>query len=196
MSDDGNLLPFPDPTPADVAALVPAVEALLFAAGEPVTAGALATALQVDDPVLVGEACRALARQLRARGAGVVVDEVAGGFQMRTHPRHAAPVLALRGGRPQKLSRPALEVLAVIAYQQPATRQDVEEVRGVASGAVIKSLLERGWIQVTGRAEIPGRPLQYGTTPAFLELFGLSDLRALPTLAERAALDEDADGGP
>jgi segregation and condensation protein B len=190
------LLPFPEAPAPEVAALVSAVEALLFASGEPVTAGQLATALQVDDPVLVAEAARALSRQLRARGGGVVVDEIAGGFQMRTHPRFAAPVLALRGGRPQKLSRPALEVLAVIAYQQPATRADVDDVRGVASGAVLKGLLERGLIKVVGRAEIPGKPLQYGTTPYFLELFGLPDLKALPTLAERAALDEDLDGGP
>ncbi|TVQ86745.1 MAG: SMC-Scp complex subunit ScpB [Deltaproteobacteria bacterium] len=195
MSDD-NVLPFPEPLPAEVEPLIPAIEALLFAAGEPVTAGALATALQVDDPLLVAAAARALARRLRERGAGILVVEVAGGFQARTHPRFAAEVLALRGGRPQRLSRAALEVLSIIAYQQPATRQDVEEVRGVASGAVIKGLIERGLLKVVGREEIPGRPLQYGTTSGFLEVFGLPDLKALPTLAEREALEEDFDGGP
>ena len=195
MSDD-NVLPFPEPLPAEAEPLIPAIEALLFAAGEPVTAGALATALQVDDPLLVAVAARALARRLRERGAGILVVEVAGGFQARTHPRFAAEVLALRGGRPQRLSRAALEVLSIIAYQQPATRQDVEEVRGVASGAVIKGLIERGLLKVVGREEIPGRPLQYGTTSGFLELFGLPDLKALPTLAEREALEEDFDGGP
>jgi segregation and condensation protein B len=193
---DSQVIAFPDPVADDVRALVPAVEALLFAAGEPVNAATLATSLQEEDVGRVVEAVRAFGHQLRARGAGVVLDEVAGGFQLRTHPRFAGPVLALRGGRPQKLSRPALEVLAVIAYQQPATRQDVEDVRGVASGAVLKGLLDRGLIRVTGRSDMPGRPLQYGTTPAFLEMFGLVDLKALPTLAEREALQEDFDGGP
>lgn len=195
MSSD-NLLPFPEPLPPEAEALIPAVEALLFAAGEPVSAGAMATALQVDDPLLVAEAARALSQRLRSRQSGIIVVEVAGGYQARTHPRFASEVLALRGGRPQRLSRAALEVLSIIAYQQPATRQDVEEVRGVASGAVIKGLIERGLLKVRGRSDIPGRPLQYGTTPAFLELFGLPDLKALPTLAEREALEEDFDGGP
>jgi len=196
MADDPLYLPLPGVDPPQVSALIPALEALLFASGEPATAGALATALQIDDPILVGEACRALGRALRARGSGLEVIEVAGAFQLRTLPRFAGPVLALRGGRPQRLSRAALEVISVIAYQQPATRQDIDAVRGVASGAVLKSLIERGLIRVTGRSDIPGRPLQYGTTPAFLELFGLPDLKALPTLAERAALEEDLDGGP
>lgn len=194
MSDEpGQLHLLPGPPSDAVTGLIPAVEALLFAAGEPVTAGAMAEALQVDDPLLVAEAARRLAEQLQRRSAGLVVHEVAGGFQLRTHARFADPVLALRGGRPQKLSRPALEVLSVIAYQQPATRQDVEAVRGVSSGAVIKGLIERGLVKVTGRSDIPGRPLEYGTTPHFLEVFGLPDLRALPTLAEREAMeDEDA----
>jgi segregation and condensation protein B len=165
--------------------LVAAVEALLFASGEPATVVALAEALGRGNAEV-----RAALEELERRraGSGVVLERIAGGWQLRTAPRFALMIHRLVGTKPQKLSRPALEVLALVAYHQPIPRTEIERVRGVDSGGVLKSLLDRGLIRTAGRAEDPGRPLLYRTTPAFLELFSLPDLAALPTLAEREAL--------
>lgn len=176
--------------------LLPGLEALLVSVADPVSVTALATALGVDDVRTVEAGLRELQRRTLARGAGFLVAEVATGWQLRTDARFGSAILALRGGQPRRLSRAALEVLAIVAYQQPATRLEIEEVRGVASGAVLKQLIDRGIVRATGRRDMPGKPLEYGTTPLFLELFSLRDLKGLPTLAEREALEEDRDGGP
>lgn len=172
-----------------VTALVPLLEAVLFACGEPIRVSTLAQAIEVDES-LVDAALERLEASLRGRHAGLMLARVAGGVQLRTHPRFAEAVFAVVGGRPQRLSRAALEVLAIVAYQQPVTRGDVEEVRGVACGAVLRHLLERGLLRVSGRRDVPGRPLEYATTSGFLELFGLDSLKDLPTLAERAELED------
>lgn len=169
--------------------LLPVLEAVLFASGEPVRVSAIAEVLD-RSPAQVEAALRLLEEQMQLRDSGLFLERVAKGVQLRTHPRFAAQVLAVVGGRPQRLSKAALEVLSIVAYQQPVTRGDVQEVRGVASGAVIKHLLERGIIRVSGRREVPGRPLEYATTDGFLALFGLESLKDLPTLAERVELDE------
>jgi len=174
--------------------LVPALEAMLFANGDPVRISYLAELLETT-PGAVEQALQELEERLQHRGGGLQLARVAKGVQLRTHPRYAGLVLGIVGGRPQRLSRAALEVLSIVAYQQPVTRGDVEDVRGVSCGAVMKGLLERGILRVVGRRDVPGRPLEYGTADAFLELFGLESLKDLPTLAERAALEED-DGGP
>ena len=189
MSEDG-VLPFPVGTGPHTP-LIPAVEALLFATGEPVRATAIAAALEQEDVHLVEAALSDLKARTDARGAGIELVQVAKGWQLRTRPAYARQVLALLGGKPTKLSRAALEVLAVVAYQQPATRMDVEQVRGVSSGSIMKTLIEKGLLRVSGRRSVPGKPLEYSTTPGVLELFGLVDLGSLPTLAERAALEED-----
>lgn len=164
---------------------VGAVEACLFAAGAPLSTGALAEALETSE----GEV-RAALRALEAQRAttGVQVEQVAGGFQLRTPSRYANVVQRLLGARPQKLSQAALECLAVVAYRQPVTRGEIEAMRGVDSGGVLKTLLERSLLRTAGRSDEPGRPLLYRTTAAFLELFSLPDLKALPTMAERASL--------
>ncbi len=187
---DDNVLPFPEGgvDPAAVA-LAPVLEALLFAAGEPVKVPELAAALDQDiHRVRTGLA--ALARQLRDAERGVELTQVAGGWQLRTHPRFGAVVRQLRGTRPMRLSKAALEVLSVIAYQQPVTRSDVDELRGVDCGGVIRSLIDKGLVRVAGRRDEPGRPLEYRTTAGFLELFGLPKLTDLPTLREREELDD------
>jgi segregation and condensation protein B len=191
MSDEGgSILPFPGRPPGPEAeALVGALEAMLFAVGEPVRVKDLAEALDVE-PGAVRAGLSALGARLGEGERGLVLHEVAGGWQLRTHPRYAQPVGRLKGARPQKLSRAALEVLSVVAYEQPATKGDVDRVRGVDSGAVLRALLDRGLIRAAGRREEPGRPLQYATTPAFMEMFSLPSLDALPTLKERAELDE------
>ncbi|MEZ4236495.1 MAG: SMC-Scp complex subunit ScpB [Myxococcota bacterium] len=184
MSDDEGVLAFPGGPSADEE-LVAGVEALLFASGEPLAVPAAAAALEVAN----AEVAAALAViEARRQGTGVVLERVAGGWQLRTAPRFAGALHRLLGTRPQKLSRPALEVLAIVAWHQPVSRTRIEAVRGVDSGGVLKSLLERGLLRTAGRSSDPGRPLLYATTAAFLELFGLPDLAALPTPAERAAL--------
>lgn len=179
--DDG-----PSATPP-VDELLLALEALLFSAGEPVTATELAAALgDAIEPVVVRDALRELSVRTAERGVRVV--DVAGGWQMRTDPRFSEPIMRLRGGRPQTMSRAALESLSVVAYRQPVTRQEIDDIRGVSSGGVVKTLLDKGYLRVVGRRDEPGRPLEYGTTPLFLELFELGGLDELPTLAERAEL--------
>ena len=111
---------------------------------------------------------------------------VAGSWQFVSQPEYAPWIKALVGhrNRPARLSQPALETLAIIAYRQPLTRTEIEQVRGVAVDGVMQTLLERGLVEQVGRAEIPGRPMQYGTTPAFLEYFGLKSLEDLPAADE------------
>lgn len=170
--------------------LVAAVEALLFAAGEPLTVRSLASVLGVT-PDEARAALQVLEDRRRTPASGLRVARVAEGWQLRTAPEFGGLILALRGARPARLTRPALEVLAVVAYEQPVTRHDIEQLRGVDSGGVLKTLVDRGLVRVAGRRDEPGRPLEYRTTPAFLEMFSLADLTALPTLAERASMARD-----
>lgn len=193
MSD--NVLTFPGATPPEADGptdppkpdeLLSALEALLFSAGEPVTATELASALGEIDAIAVRDALREL--EHKTTDAGVRVVQVAGGWQMRTDARFADAIVRLRGGRPLMMSRAALETLSVVAYRQPVTRQEIDDIRGVSSGGVVKTLIDKGYLRVVGRREEPGRPLEYGTTRNFLEMFELSGLDDLPTLAEREEL--------
>ncbi|MCB9681488.1 MAG: SMC-Scp complex subunit ScpB [Alphaproteobacteria bacterium] len=195
-----NVVPFPgesrvppEPVELDPDELESALEALLFAAGEPVTVAELAEALGLIDHVAVRDGLHGLAQA--SVGRGVRVLKVAGGWQMRTDARFADAILRLRGGRPATMSKAALEALAVVAYRQPVTRTEVDEIRGVSSGGVLKTLLDKGYLRVVGRRDEPGRPLEYGTTAMFLDMFELPGLDALPTLREREELaggEEDA----
>jgi segregation and condensation protein B len=130
-------------------------------------------------------AIETLQQQQVERRSGLILQEVAGGFQMRTQPETIAWVEQLfdrqKSGR---LSQPALETLAIIAYRQPISRSEIEAVRGVAVDGVVATLVERGLIRITGRAELPGRPLIYETTPQFMEDFCLKSLDELPNVAE------------
>ena len=169
--------------------LVGAIEAMLFASGDPLPLSTLVDALAGPSEEDVRAALERLRSACRVPGRGLRLEEVATGWQLRTDVRFAPAVLRLRGERPTRLSRSALEVLALVAYEQPVTRTQIEEVRGVRSGPVLKGLLDRGLVRVCGRREEPGRPLEDGTTDLFLETFGLPGLRALPALAERDELD-------
>lgn len=117
---------------------------------------------------------------------GIELVEMAGGWRLRTATDLAAMVRRLWPDKRVRLSKAALEALSVVAYRQPCTRLDVEDVRGVDCGGVLRSLLERRLVRVVGRKDEPGRPLLYGTTPTFLELFSLPDLRSMPTLRDLA----------
>jgi segregation and condensation protein B len=151
-------------------------EAMLFAAAAPVTARALGQVLPE------GVEAEAVLAALAARyaGHGVEVVEVGGGWQFRTAP-DLAPQLRKVVPVPRRLPRAAMETLAIVAYHQPVTRAEIEDIRGAAlSQATLDALLESGLVAPKGRKEVPGRPTLWGTTPAFLTQFGLKDLRELP----------------
>ena len=169
------------PRPLDSSTGSDVVEALLFASDEPLAAERIREVLDLGD---VGEVV-ALVEALRARyaaaGAGLTVVEVGGGFRMVTRPELAPWLMRLAKTRTRaRLSRPALETLAIIAYKQPVSRPEVDAVRGVSSEGVLDSLLERRLLRIAGRKEAPGRPFMYETTREFLVAFGLRDLGDLP----------------
>lgn len=159
------------------------VESLIFAAGDPVSVRRLSEVIGVT-PAEVKPAISLLREEYQAANRGIVFAEVAGGYQFRTAPHHAEYVKTLLQEKPGRLSRAALETLAIIAYRQPITKLEIESVRGVTVDGVIHSLLTKQLIREMGRKDMPGRPWVYGTTPQFLELFGLNDLTELPPLLD------------
>ncbi|HEX9310557.1 MAG TPA: SMC-Scp complex subunit ScpB [Gemmatimonadaceae bacterium] len=165
------------------------LEAALFASATPVPVDALrAMATHSDDGETTLEAAlEELRLHYDADGHGVELIEVAGGWQILTRAEYTEAIeRAQLASRPQRLSAAALETLAIIAYRQPIGRAEIEEIRGVGAGAILKSLNERGLIDVVGRGEGLGRPLLYGTTPSFLEQFALRHLEELPRADELA----------
>lgn len=159
------------------------VEALLLASPEPLTLRRLAEVMELDE-----RSARALIDDLRQdfenSTRGIVLQEVAGGYQLVTHPACAEWVQKLVAPRASSLSHAALETLAIVAYRQPVTRGEIEQVRGVNADASVRTLLDRHMIREVGRREVPGRPILYGTTKEFLLYFGLKDLSELPALPE------------
>ncbi len=166
-----------------------ALEALIFAAGAPATAAQIRRALPQLAPSRIPDLVSEINDELSREGRPYEIAEVAGGWQFRTRREYAEVIAAAQPERKLRLSRPALETLAVVAYRQPITRGELEDLRGVDCGAVVKGLLERGLLRIVGRRDAPGRPPLYGTTPQFLETFSLASLRDLPTLREIDALD-------
>lgn len=181
-------------TPLDMPELVPLVEALIFAADGPLRAERLAEILElgVED---VAAAISALQDDYAEQPRGFHLQHVAGGWQLRTRPEYADHLRKLGRNRPFRFSRPALETLAIVAYRQPVTRTEIEYLRGVDSGSVLKTLLEKHLVRILGKKDVPGKPMIYGTTREFLELFGLSDLAALPTLREFGELVTEEEQG-
>ncbi len=160
------------------------IESLLFAADEPLTIDRLKKIITGAKPQEMREALNELREDYEARQGGFFLKEVAGGYQIRTRPDYKEYIKRLLQPRPQRLSKAALETLAIIAYKQPVIRSDVEHIRGVDCGGVLRVLLERQFIRVLGRKDIPGRPLIYATTKRFLEVFDLKNLKDLPTPKE------------
>ena len=187
------------PEPIDV------VEALLFASDTPVEADRIAEVLDLESAAVAREIVESLRARLDTEGRALQVMEVGGGFRLVTRPDVAPWLVKLARSRTRsRLSRPALETLAIIGYRQPVSRPEVDAVRGVNSEAVLDNLLERRMIRIAGRKESPGRPFLYETTREFLVAFGLRDLGDLPKvegelivpeLAEAAAA-QLADPGP
>jgi len=164
--------------PSEIKAII---ESLLFAAGTPVTLRRLAEVIGVAQAE-ARVAVQLLIQDYAAAERGIRLTEVAGGYQFRTAAENADYVKKFVQEKPSKLSRAALETLAIIAYRQPLTKAEVELVRGVDVDGVLNSLLTKKLIRVVGRKDVAGRPWVYGTTPQFLELFGLNDLSSLPPL--------------
>ena len=171
------------------------IESLLFVAEEPLTIDRFKKIISDAETKELCEALEELKADYEARQGGFFLNQVAGGYQIRTRPEYMEWIKRLLQPKPMRLSKAALETLAIIAYKQPVIRSDVEHIRGVDCGGVLRVLLERKFIRVLGRKEIAGRPLIYATTKRFLEVFDLKNLKDLPTPKEieefGSALSED-----
>ena len=170
------------------------VEAALFSAEEPLSTKDIRGMFKPEDAPATDE-LNAVLDQLASdyHGRGIELVSVANGYRFQTQVQYASALRRLRESRPPRYSRALLETLAIIAYKQPVTRGDVEEVRGVAvSTDIMRALLERGWVRQMGEREVPGRPALYGTTTDFLEYFNLASIQQLPELADQRELAEIA----
>ena len=159
-------------------------EALLFSTTRPLSVAEAAEVLPGVPSADIRRCLRELCEEHRERHGGFNLLEVAQGFQFRSAPDLAPWVQQLRRAKPTRLSSAALETLAIVTYRQPVVRADIERIRGVDCGGVLRSLLERRLIRIMGRESVPGRPILYGTTREFLELFSLKSLESLPDLDE------------
>jgi segregation and condensation protein B len=160
------------------------LEMLLFLSGEPLTVKDMKAVTGFSDTEIT-DLMDELISEYGERRGGMLISRIAEGYQMHTNRAYVEFAVRFRGtAKPQKLSMPALETLAIIAYRQPLTKVEVEEIRGVNADGVVKTLLDRRMIKIVGRKEAPGKPLLYGTTREFLEYFGLKDLTELPTLKD------------
>ena len=171
--------------------LAAVLEALLFVSPEPVPVSRLTTAIGHVSKAEVEQALKRLEEDLAQDSRGIQLAKLAGGYRLVTKPEFAPWLKRLdKAKTAQKLSRSALESLAIIAYKQPLVRAEIEEIRGVETSGVLRTLLERKLVRIVGRKEVPGRPIMYGTTKFFLEHFGLHDLSQLPPLREFKELGE------
>jgi len=183
--------PAADPALSDVRALKGIIEALLFVTAEPIPVTRFLALLGAVTKQDIDQALSSLAQDYEQEGRGLQLAEVAGGYRIVTKAEFAPWLKRLEKVKsPSKLSRSALESLAIIAYKQPIVRAEVEQIRGVETSGVIRTLLERKLVRIVGRKEEPGRPIMYGTTKFFLEHFGLRDLSQLPPLREFKQLGE------
>ncbi|MBF0317377.1 MAG: SMC-Scp complex subunit ScpB [Nitrospirae bacterium] len=177
MESDGD----GDPRPCRSMAVI---EALLFISGDSLSIADLKRLTDLSDRE-IATCVEELVTQYRQRNGGMIIVELAGGYQMVSNPVYARYIKNLKKSRPvSKLSLPTLETLAIVAYKQPITKVEVEEIRGVSADWILKNLLEKKLIKISGRKDAPGRPLLFATTRDFLVAFGLKDLSELPTLRE------------
>ncbi|MCA9405439.1 MAG: SMC-Scp complex subunit ScpB [Candidatus Omnitrophica bacterium] len=171
------------------------IEAILFVNERPVTLDEIKKVLPTVTGAEIKKALKTLMEEHVLRESGVQIVEIAGGYQMLSNRKYAEYIrLFYKKRHKEKLSKPALETLAIVAYKQPVTRGDIELIRGVNSDGVMSHLIEKELIKVVGRKDIPGRPFLHGTTKQFLEYFGLKSLEDLPKLEEFPMLQERAEG--
>lgn len=183
-----------DPAAAEVAATV---EAILFATDTPLKASRIAQVGELPGQREVKQAIDTLNGRYEQVGCAFRIEQIAGGYQMLTLPEyHDVLSRLLRSRSDSRLSQAAMETLAITAYRQPILRADIEAIRGVACGEVLRGLLDKQLVKIVGRAEVPGRPMLYGTTRRFLEVFGLACLEDLPSAEELRIGAKDADPEP
>lgn len=170
-----------------------AIESILFASDRPVSVGRLKEVFGEEGPKeeTLSEALSAIRERYLSSGFGFELREAQGGFHFVTKPENAEIIRKFLETKPFRLGRSALEVLAILAYRQPITRAEVDQIRGIDSSHLMRTLIERGLVKMAGKAEVPGRPVQYATTPRFLEVLGLSSLTELPPLTELEQLQGD-----
>jgi len=164
------------------------VEAVILGSPEPISAQRVAAVSPYCKPAKVKALVDELNAEYAEQGRSFEISEIAGGYQARTLPEFAAYLLQIQPQRPLRLSKAALETLAIAAYRQPVTRAEIEDIRGVDSGAVVRGLMERKLLRIAGHKEVPGRPMLFGTTRRFLEVFGLEKVEDLPSLRQLDAL--------
>jgi len=167
-----------------------AIEAILFIAGTPLSLDRFKNLFEDATQEQIEAQLAALRHDYDGRSAGIMLAEIAGGYQLATRPELAAWLRKFRSVKVStRLSKPALETLAIVAYKQPITRTEAEAIRGVNIGGIMRNLIERRLVKIVGKKDVPGKPMLYGTTPEFLQYFGLKDLSALPTLKEFQELE-------
>ena len=160
------------------------VEAVILGSPEPISAQRVASVIPYCKPVQVKSLVAELNAEYVQQGRSFEISELAGGYQVRTLPEFASYLQQVQPQRPLRLSKAALETLAIVAYRQPVTRAEIENIRGVDAGPVVRSLLERKLLRLAGHKEVPGRPMLYGTSRRFLEVFGLEKIEDLPSLRQ------------
>jgi len=170
------------------------IEALIFVSEVPLSVARIREIVGECEKSEIITAIDELVRDYEERG-GLQIQEVAGGYQIRTNPNLNAWIKKLRGGKPMALSQPAMETLAIIAYRQPVVKADIEKIRGVDVSGPLKGLLEKKLVRMVGRKDVPGKPILYGTSKKFLEVFNLSALSELPSLRELREL-QPAEASP
>jgi segregation and condensation protein B len=160
------------------------IEALIFTSDAPLALEKICIILADVEKTEIKEAFEKLVSEYNERQGGIYLQEVAGGFQFRTRPELSLWVKKLKSTKPHSLSPQAMETLAIVAYKQPIVKSEIESIRGVDVGAPLKGLLDKKLIRIVGRKDVPGKPIIYGTTKKFLEVFNLKDLLDLPNLRE------------
>jgi segregation and condensation protein B len=160
------------------------VEAVILGSPEPISAQRVAAVIPYCKPAKVSSLVAELNAEYAEQGRSFEISALAGGYQVRTLPEFASYLQQIQPQRPLRLSKAALETLAIVAYRQPVTRAGIENIRGVDAGAVLRSLLERKLLRLAGHKDVPGRPMLYGTTRRFLEVFGLEKIEDLPSVRQ------------
>lgn len=166
------------------------IEALILASDIPLALEKICAVLDGVEKTEIQDALEKLAAAYDERQSGICLQAVAGGFQFRTRPEFAGWVKKLKGTKPALLSPAAMETLAIVAYRQPIVKTEIESIRGVDVGGPLKTLLDKKLIRIVGRKDVPGKPIIYGTTKKFLEVFNLKELADLPTMRELQEITE------
>jgi segregation and condensation protein B len=170
------------------------IEALVFASDKPLSVQEIQACLPDETLSDIRQALDELKAEYDQMARSFIIREVAQGFQFRTLPDYSPYILRMFKAAPTKLSKAAMETLAIIAYKQPILRHEIERLRGVDAGGILRTLMEKGLIKIVGRKNLPGKPLIYGTSKKFLEVFDLKDIESLPKLKEIKDLGVDQQG--